>query len=147
MDLRELFRHDRFARLTGVRLLEARAGYALARMRVSDDSKNGLGVAQGGAVFTLADLAFAAASNGAGQVAVAAQAGITFHKAGLGLLTAVAREVSRSRRLSACEVVVTDRKGDRVATFQGLAYVKQENIQDLSPPRARRRGAARRARK
>ncbi|HEY7726420.1 MAG TPA: PaaI family thioesterase [Anaeromyxobacteraceae bacterium] len=143
MDLRQFFRRDRFARLAGVRLLEARPGYARARMRVSDRTKNGLDVAQGGAVFTLADLAFAAACNGAGQVAVAAQVGITFHKAGLGLLTAVAREVSRSRRLSACEVVVTDRAGDRVATFQGLAYVKQENIEDLPAPGARRRAPRR----
>jgi acyl-CoA thioesterase len=101
-------------------------------------------VAQGGAVFTLADLAFAAASNGAGQVAVAAQVAITYHKAGRGLLTAVAREVSRSRRLSACEVVVTDREGERVATFQGLAYVKQESVAALPAPRVRRRGAGRR---
>jgi acyl-CoA thioesterase len=95
----------------------------------------------GGAIFTLADLAFAACCNSRGRVAVAVQVSITFHKPGAGILTAEAREVARSGRLSSCSVRVTDRAGDRVATFQGLAYVRTEEL-----PLPRRRGGSARGR-
>ena|SRR5574342_1177471 len=138
-DLTAYFRRDRFAALAGVRLLEVRPGFARARMRVSDRTRNANDVAMGGAIFTLADLAFAACSNSRGRVAVAVQVGISFHKAGMGVLTAEAREVARSSRLSSCDVRVTDRSGDLVATFQGLAYVKAEEV-PLPGVRRRRPG-------
>lgn len=139
MDFQSYFRRDRFARLSGARLVETRPGYARARMRIDDRHRNGLDVAMGGAVFTLADLAFAAASNSRGRVAVALQVSISFLKAGLGTLTAEAREVARSHRISTCEVRVTDRQGDLVASFQGLAYLKKETIEELPDPSPRRR--------
>jgi len=154
MDLASYFRRDRFARLTGARLVETRPGYARARMRIDDRHRNGLDVAMGGAVFTLADLAFAAASNSRGRVAVALQVSISFLKAGQGLLTAEAREVVRSHRISTCEVRVTDAQGDLVASFQGLAYLKKETIEELPlppaakrPKRPARRAVRRRARR
>ena len=146
MDFATYFRRDRYARLTGARLVETGPGHARARMRITDRNKNGLDVAMGGAVFTLADLAFAAASNSRGRVAVAVQVSVSFVKAGLGTLTAEAREVSRSGRFSNCEVRVTDATGDLVAIFQGLAYLKKETIEDLPEPRPRRQPARRRAR-
>jgi len=148
MDFQSYFRRDRFARLSGARLVETRPGYARARMRIDDRHRNGLDVAMGGAVFTLADLAFAAASNSRGRVAVALQVSISFLKAGLGTLTAEAREVARSHRISTCEVRVTDRQGDLVASFQGLAYLKKETIEELPDPgprRPARRAVTRRA--
>ena len=61
--LKEMLSHDRFAAEAGVELLEVREGYAKARMLVTDKHLNGGGVCQGGALFTLADLAFAAVAN------------------------------------------------------------------------------------
>ncbi|HSB19749.1 MAG TPA: PaaI family thioesterase [Anaeromyxobacteraceae bacterium] len=142
-DLASYFRRDRFAALAGVRLVEVRPGFARARMRVSDRTRNANGVAMGGAVFTLADLAFAACSNARGRVAVAVQVSISYHKAGSGLLTAEAREIARTTRLSSCAVRVTDRTGDLVATFQGLAYVTSGEVPLPAP---RRRPARMRAR-
>jgi len=142
MDFATYFRRDRYAALTGARLVETGPGYARARLRVTERNMNGLDVAMGGAVFTLADLAFAAASNSGGRIAVAVQVSIAFLKPGLGLLTAEARELGRSHRFSNCEVRVTDEAGDLVATFQGLAYLKKETIAELPAP-ARRRPAAR----
>ena len=63
MTLKEyLSEKDRFASAAGVELLEIKEGYARARMLVQPKHLNGGGVCQGGAVFTLADLAFAAAA-------------------------------------------------------------------------------------
>ena len=114
---------DRFAAHVGVRLVEVRPGYARATLRLRPRHLNGVGIAQGGAIFTLADLAFAAASNSHGTVAVALDVGITFARAvTTGTLTAEAHEVSVSRKVSVCEVRVSDGSVGVVALFHGTAY-------------------------
>lgn len=59
----DFLKNDHFAVRSGVELLEIKPGYAKARMLVTPEHLNGGGVCQGGALFTLADLAFAAAAN------------------------------------------------------------------------------------
>jgi acyl-CoA thioesterase len=136
-------RRDRFAAAVGIRLLEVREGYARARLRLARDHLNGVGIAQGGAIFTLADLAFAAASNSRGVVAVALDAGITFVRAATtGTLTAEAREQAVTRRTSVCTVRVTDAGGDLVALFHGTAYRKDPPAPPAAAPPTPRRGAA-----
>ncbi len=137
--VRRFFRRDRFGALAGVRLAEVRPGYARARMRVGPSHLNGVDVAQGGAIFTLADLAFAAASNSHGTVALAVNVSISFVRAASpGWLEAEAREVSRSPRLSSVMVDVRDGAGDLVAIFQGLAYRKKETLAEMERVRTRR---------
>ena len=51
---------DRFAKSIGAQLVEVREGYARARLTVEEQHLNGAGVCQGGVIYTLADLAFAA---------------------------------------------------------------------------------------
>lgn len=61
----ELEKHlgdDRFAKHTGILLLKVEPDYALARMDVQDFHMNGVNRVHGGAIVTLADYAFAAAS-------------------------------------------------------------------------------------
>lgn len=143
-------RADRFASSIGVRLLEVREGYARASLRLRPEHLNGAGVAMGGAVFTLADLAFAAASNSRGQVAVGLDANITYARAAVGgTLTAEAREEAVSRRVSVCTVRVTDGEGQLVAIFRGTAFRKDEPVAALvarsrAPRRTRGGSPARR---
>lgn len=119
------FKHDRFAAENGIELVEVRPGYARAQMVVAERHLNGVGVVQGGALFTLADLAFAGASNSAGPLALGLNMNISCLKAvNRGTLTAEATEVARSKRISTCTVRVTDETGDLVALFQGTAYIK-----------------------
>lgn len=108
-----------------MRVLEVRPGFARTEMMVGIRHLNAVGILQGGALFTLADLAFAAASNSHGVVAVACQADVTWFKAvQAGKLTAVAEEISRTHRLSTCVVRITDENSDLVALFKGVAYIK-----------------------
>jgi acyl-CoA thioesterase len=84
---------------------------------------------QGGAIFTLADFAFAAASNSYGTVAVAINVSISFLKAtSSGVLVAEAKETSRNPRLGTYTVDVRDESGDLVATFQGMVYRKKDPL-------------------
>ena len=134
-----LMRGDRWAATAGARLVEVREGYARVRMRLRPDHLNGVGVVQGGAVFTLADFAFAVASNSHGTVAVALDVSITFARAArTGVLTAEATEESVSRRVSVCGVRVTDGKGEVVALFRGTAFRKDEPIAPLLAARKAR---------
>jgi acyl-CoA thioesterase len=119
------FERDRFARESGIRVVEVRLGFARTEMTVEPRHLNSVGILQGGALFTLADLAFAAASNSHGVLAVACQADVTWFKAiQSGTLTATAEEISRTRKLSTCLIRVTDQNQDLVALFKGVAYIK-----------------------
>ena len=55
--LKEFFKRDRYAQHSGIELLSVAPGHAVAQMRIESYHLNALGIVQGGAVFTLADLA------------------------------------------------------------------------------------------
>jgi acyl-CoA thioesterase len=121
----KVFERDQFARENGMRVVQVRLGFARTEMTVEPRHLNSVGVLQGGALFTLADLAFAVASNSHGVVALACQADMTWFKAvASGKLTATAEEIARTRKLSTCVVRITDEAGELVAQFKGLAYIK-----------------------
>ena len=127
--IRRFFERDRFARHAGIELLEVGEGYARARMEIKDQHLNGVDLVHGAAIFTLADLVFAAASNSHGTVAVAINVSISFLKAARsGTLVAEGREVSRNPKLGSYTVTVVDGAGDLVAIFQGMAYRKGEPL-------------------
>ncbi|EFI34318.1 thioesterase superfamily protein [Desulfonatronospira thiodismutans ASO3-1] len=118
--------HDRFARMSGIELVEVNQGSALARMTIQEMHLNGLDMVHGGALFTLADLAFAAASNSRGQAAVGINASISYirpAKAGT-VLSAQASEIFSHRTLSGYSVEVKNDQDKLVATFQGTAFKK-----------------------
>ena len=118
--------NDLFAQHVGIELLEAAEGSAKAMLKIQKHHLNGIGLTQGGVVFTLADLVFAAASNAYGPVAVAINACISFVKASTegAVLIAEATEVSRNSKLANYTILVTDEMQDTIAIFQGMVYIK-----------------------
>ena len=125
--LLEFFKNDRFAAMSGAELTDVGSGYAKARLLVGDCHLNGAGICQGGAIFTLADLAFAAAVNSHGQVTVSVTSNITFcHAAKKGWLYAEAREIVNHPRLPYVEVNVTDQEGNIIAVMTSSGYRKKD---------------------
>lgn len=125
MDQNGFFARDTFARASGITLVSIGTGTATVRMEVREQHKNSHGTVHGGALFTLADAAFAIASNSHGIPAAAINATITYMKAAReGVLTAVAEEFALNPRLATYIVTVTDDTGDRIALFQGMVYRK-----------------------
>ena len=83
------FEKDLFAKTSGIELIEVLPGYAKANMKITGNHLNAVGLIQGGAIFTLADFAFAVASNSRGKIALAIDAEISFFKSvSKGTLTA-----------------------------------------------------------
>jgi acyl-CoA thioesterase len=129
--IEQFFKSDQFVNHCGIELVSFAAGHAVARMKVQPLHLNALGIVQGGAIFTLADFAFAMASNAHGTAAVGINVSITYVKATTtGILTAEAREASLNPKLGSYTVNVTDETGTLVAIFQGLAYRKKQPIAD-----------------
>lgn len=69
MTAQEFFKNDLFAENAGVVLLEVRKGYSKAKLEIKPEHLNAGARTQGGAIFTLADLALAAAANSHGTLA------------------------------------------------------------------------------
>lgn len=82
------------------------------------------GSAHGGAIFTLADAAFAAASNARGDPAVALTMSIQFLDAARSgaTLVAEAREERLGRRAAFYAMTVRDETGRTIATCQGVVH-------------------------
>jgi len=83
-------------------------------------------------VFSLADFAFAAASNSHGVLSLSINATISIMKAvDQGTLTAEASEVALNPKLGTYLVTVTDEAGDTVALFQGMVYRKKQQVAEF----------------
>lgn len=127
---RRMFAQDRYAALTGIEIVEAGTGYCKARLVIENKHLNAANVVQGGAIFTLADLAFAVASNSHGQLALAINANISFLSArSEGTLFATATEIDEPKRLGAYDVLVTDDQEKVVARFNGIVYRKKKLLE------------------
>jgi acyl-CoA thioesterase len=117
----------------GIRIEEARAGYARVAMEVRPDMLNGHGLAHGGMIFALADTAFAYVCNGANQMAVAAQASVVFlSSATLGeTLVAEAQELATWGRSGVTRVSVRAGEGRPVAEFTGYSRTVGGAVVDI----------------
>lgn len=125
--LEQILKNDRFANLNDIRLVSIGKGEAQAELLISEKHLNGVNIIQGGALFTLADFAFAAASNSHGRIAVASNAGINFFKAvSSGKLTATAKEINSGKTLASYTVDITDEEGTLIAFFSATAFLKGE---------------------
>ena len=117
-ELRARFQRDRFAtELTGADIREAEPGRAVCALSLRPVHLNANGAPMGGAVFTLADFAFAVAANGfAEQVTVSQHASVTFLSPAKGselLAEASCRKAGRTTCLY--QVEVRDELGTYVA--------------------------------
>ena len=115
---------DALSRWLGVEVLEIAPRRSTCRMTVRDEMVNGFGTAHGGIVFSLADSAFAFATNACGRLSVAIDCTVSYPAAVRpgDVLTAVAVEESATHRLAFCEVTVRNQGEAIVAHFRGTVY-------------------------
>ena len=119
-----LFRADPFARSLGIELDDWGLGWAEVSATPTAVHGNFLGPLHGGFLFSLADVAMAYAGNSWGRMSLALSMEIQYVRAGASgaRLRAVARCRSRTRRISAFGIDVTDHDDRLLATLQGMNY-------------------------
>lgn len=123
----KLVERDRFAAYNGIKIENISPGYAVTKMVVTENHLNGVNIIQGGAIFTLADYAFAAAANSSGQITVGINASISYFKASKGkTLMAEAKEISSSNKMTTYNVDVTDDNNELIARLCVTGYKKSK---------------------
>lgn len=125
-DIKDYLRQNHFANHIGASISEVSEGYAKATMEVQEHNLNAYGVCQGGALFSLADLAFAAAVNSHGISTLTTGANITYVKPGRpgDRLCAEAHELVNHHRMPFAEVRITNQHDELIAVFTASGYRK-----------------------
>ena len=134
MDIKELLnRTDRFAANAGCRITEVDEQHAVAEMTVTKDHLNGGNVCQGGALFTLADLAIAALMNYQGLLTFGISNSIMYVSSAKegDVLRAEAVSVSDHHKVPAVEVRVTNQVGNLICHVTGMGYRKAVAVPPL----------------
>lgn len=118
-----MLRDDHTTKGMGMTVEAVGPGLATLSMVVRKDHLNGHGTCHGGAIFTLADSAFAFACNSHNTVTVAQHCSVTFLAPGREgeRLTATAREVTLAGRSGIYDVTVSRDDGVAIAEFRGLS--------------------------
>jgi acyl-CoA thioesterase len=122
----EQVEQEPFARKFGLKLVDLGPGYSKVEMFATQDLENIFGMTHGGALFALIDEAFETACNSHGIMAVALNMSISYITAPVtgSRLTAVAHEISRTRRTGNYDIKVYDDDHRLIASCQALAYRK-----------------------
>ncbi len=118
---------DPFSQELGIKLESVSKNSATLSLLISKKHLNSHGTVHGGVIYTLADTAFAVASNADGTPSVAINTSITYMKAvKSGKLIAKVHEFSKNHALGSYIVEIFDHDGEKIAVFQGLAYRKRK---------------------
>lgn len=117
---------DRFAANAGCRVTEVDVTHAVAEMRVGEEHLNAGGVCQGGALFTLADLAMAALMNAQNNLTFGISSNVMFLSSAKegDRLRAEAVPINDHRKLPSVEVRVTNQDGRLICHLTGMGYRK-----------------------
>lgn len=131
MDIKELLnKTDRFAANAGCKITEVNEHHAIAEMTVTHEHLNGGNVCQGGALFTLADLAIAALMNQHGELTFGISNNIMFVSSAKegDLLRAEATFVADHHKIPSVEVNVTNKDNKLVCHVTGMGYRKSVKL-------------------
>ena len=127
-----MYANDWFSQWLGIELLEIGTGTCKLKMTVRKEMLNGFGIAHGGITYSLADSAFAFASNSQGKKAVSIETSIN-HVVALeegDIIIAEATEETLKTKIAVYRIIVKKEGGDEVAVFKGMVYRTSENWLD-----------------
>ncbi|MDR3211519.1 MAG: PaaI family thioesterase [Planctomycetota bacterium] len=134
--IRRFFAADRFAASNGIVIDQVSEDEVVCSFRITPDHLNAGGNVQGGAIFTLADLAFAVHCNlrlALGEevgLTVGQSCAISFFKPPRGnRLLARSHCLSHGRHVSVYRISVLDEEGRLIAEMQGNGFTTPRPVQ------------------
>jgi acyl-CoA thioesterase len=120
----QMMSKDAFSQWLGINILEAGAGYCTLSAEIRPEMVNGFGICHGGISFSLADSAFAFASNSRGVHAVSIETSISHIKPiKVGdILMVIAAEKHCGKSTAIYHVEVKNQNKELVALFKGTVF-------------------------
>lgn len=120
----KMYENDEFSQWLGIQRIEDGEGRSILQMTVRKEMLNGFGIGHGGITYSLADSAFAFASNSRGRKAVSIETAIS-HLAPIkegDVLIAMATEENISNKIGVYTIVIHNQHNQKVAHFKGTVY-------------------------
>jgi acyl-CoA thioesterase len=119
-----MMQKDLFSQWLGIQILEIKEGYSKLQMVVREEMINGFDIIHGGIAFSLADSAFAFASNNRNNLSVALDTSINFIKAVApgDILIAEAKELHNGRSTGLYHITISNQDNKNVAFFKGTCF-------------------------
>ena len=118
-ETRNFFSNDKFAtEVTGITIDEVHDGFSRCSLEITEKHLGAHGQIMGGVIFTLADFAFAVATNSENSFTATADSHISYLSSSKGKkLFAECRKVKEGRRLCFYEIMITDDLGAEIAVI------------------------------
>lgn len=125
-------KHDKLVRFLEMDIESATPEYSKVTMPITEHHKNGMGVAHGGAIFALADVAFGAAANaGKDYGVVSLNTTIEYLRPGrVSPLMAEAFVVRNGKHILNYEVKIYDGSGDLIAKCVASGFQTDVKLPD-----------------
>jgi acyl-CoA thioesterase len=122
---------DRLIQLFGMEIIDFGPGRASVRMTVGENHVNAARLCHGGTMFSLADVAFALASNSHGNLALAVDMSISFLRSVPPgeIITAACVEKNRGKTLGTYQIEIKDSKARLVALLKATAFVTEDHLE------------------
>ena len=120
--------NDAFSQWLGIEILACREAYCRVGMRIRPEMLNGMGSAHGGISFSLADTAFAFATNSNGRHSVSIEASINHIEAlKEGDYITAESDFDVTKYKLGFQIIKVKREEELVALFKGIVYRSSKN--------------------
>jgi acyl-CoA thioesterase len=121
---RQMLANDTFSQWMGLEIIELIPGKCIVRAKVKPSMLNGFNICHGGITFSIADSAFAFASNSRGIQSLSVETSISHVKKVLpdDTIIAVAIEKHITSKFGHYEVLLTNQHNETVAIFKGTVF-------------------------
>ncbi|MFT6335374.1 MAG: acyl-CoA thioesterase [Halioglobus sp.] len=120
----QMYDNDAFSKWLGIELIHIEHGNCEIKLTVREEMLNGFGIAHGGITYSLADSAFAFATNSIGHQAVSIETSISHTSKVVegDILTAKTFLINKTRKFAIYHVDITNQEDKGVASFKGTVY-------------------------
>ena len=124
-EAKNIFYGDKYAsQVTGVEILDADVGYSKVTLKLDERHMNAVGQVMGGVYFTIADYAFAIASNFKQNPTVTQTSQIAFLAPVKGdTIFAEAMKIRSGRTTCFYKIIITDSTGEQIAYVTTTGFI------------------------
>ena len=128
--IRDNIEEEPYVRYLGIKVVELKPGYSVVKMKAEHRFNNIFSITHGGAIFSLIDVAFGAAANSYGTIAVALSMSINYIEPAVegDVLTASAIQLAKTAKTATYSIKAKNSSDNIIAACQAVAYLKKQKL-------------------